>query len=394
MNKATNEVNKINNNNYNKLAFLNPLKFLGALMIAIFLHYDEHFLAKLDITNSLSTNPLIMILFTKSFIFVEMFFVISGMLFIIAYRDKIKSYINSANSNTSESSTVKMTKKYRLGTFMFSRYKRIFPLIIITSIYMYIIGLILIKNTGLLWSAGTTDIKDLIINVLIGGESILGWKKTLNGPVWYAQILMICYALAYLVTYLESKIQKPLVNIVSYTILVILGISMRSMDCNYPLWNVDLSRGLIAFFTGMLLGIFLQYFDKIKPTLKLIIRLIALAIIGIILFLVAFKSEIISPITTYVALFLFPEVIVLLYDVRWLNNIFSNKFSDKLGAISFGIYLWNFPILITLHTLIVTGVLNVQVSNILFLSALAIIHIVVAYIYDTLPKILKRKNLK
>lgn len=367
---------------YNKLAFLNPLKFVGAIMIAIFLHYDEHFLSKLGHENNLAANPLLGVLFKKSFIFVEMFFVISGLLFVIAYQNRITSKIENNLANN---------KPLGFASFMLGRYKRIFPLVIITSIYMYILNVILVSKTGLLWAAGSTSVLDLLGNIIYGGNSILAGTKTLNGPIWYVQILLICYALAYVITKLVTNIKKE-VRIIVFTLPIILGIIMRSTSVNYPFWNEDFSRGLIAFFAGILLGHFLTVFDAFSKVTKLIIKAICSLVILAILFLVAFKSELLSPITTYVALLLFPEIIIVLYDLKLVNNICSNSFFKILGDISFGIYLWNFPILITLHTLIVTNAITPDVNSILFIILLLMAHILIAICYDKIAKLIQTKK--
>jgi len=351
----------MNNNSTNKLAFLNPLKFVGALMIAIYLHYDEHLLSKLKLTNPLADSSLLMMFMQKSFIFVEMFFVISGLLFVLAYKDKLAGSL-------------------KLGAFIKKRYLRIFPLAIATSIYMYIFNLILYSRTGSLWVCGTTSIWELLSNILYGGNSIFAGAKTLNGPIWYVQMLMICYIIAALIS---KNIQKSRFNFV-YTLPIVLGIIMRATNLSLPFWCEDFSRALIAFFAGIILGLVIKRYDALTLARKNIVRGLLIIEILLILYIIARHSEWLSPITTYVALLLFPEVILLMYDVQWINKICQTRFFTTLGDISFDIYLLNFPIMITIHTLIVTGILHINVATLPFMAVFTLIHIILSLLIKAL----------
>ncbi len=80
----------------------------------------------------------------------------------------------------------------------------------------------------------------------------------------------------------------------------------------------------------------------------------------------------------FYALIVFPCLIVLLYDCRWLNRLCSTKGIKWLGNISFSMYLWNFPICISMHLLIVTGVLPLRVTSWGFFVLFAAVHFLVA----------------
>lgn len=87
--------------------------------------------------------------------------------------------------------------------------------------------------------------------------------------------------------------------------------------------------------------------------------------------------------TFFYAFLVFPELILLLYNCKGLNKICSNVVFNYLGNISFGIYLWNFPILITIHILLVKGV-SINVASYIFIIMLILIHIIVGSISYTL----------
>ena len=90
----------------------------------------------------------------------------------------------------------------------------------------------------------------------------------------------------------------------------------------------------------------------------------------------------------------FSPIIILLYDIKWLNRICSNKFIKWLGNISFGIYLWNFPILITLHLLYTFNIMNIPIDSMQFFIINFFIHILIASISNLLIDKLLGNRLK
>lgn len=69
---------------------------------------------------------------------------------------------------------------------------------------------------------------------------------------------------------------------------------------------------------------------------------------------------------------------MLLYDCKAVNAICSHKVVKYLGNISFGIYMWNFPILITLHILVIIEIIHIDITSYKFMVVLVLIHIMVA----------------
>ena len=105
--------------------------------------------------------------------------------------------------------------------------------------------------------------------------------------------------------------------------------------------------------------------------------------------------------TFFYSFIFFPALITLLYDTKWLNKICSTKFVKYLGNISYGIYMWNFPILITFHILNVFNIVQMQVLTWEFIGILFVTHMVVAtlsYFFlekgwaDLLKEIIEKKR--
>ena len=69
--------------------FFELLRFIAAILIACFLHFHDHFIPLLKIPNPFEPYRLLWMFSTQSYVFVELFFIISGILFIHAYYPKI-----------------------------------------------------------------------------------------------------------------------------------------------------------------------------------------------------------------------------------------------------------------------------------------------------------------
>ena len=216
---------------YDRFAYFNILRFSGAFCIAVFLHYNDHLLPFLGIENPFSDHPFAWAVSHNSWVFVEMYFIISGILFSVAYQKKIADGLP-------------------FDRFMTKRILRIYPLMVLTSIFMYVGNWLLYAYNGTLWSCGTLSFTELLLDIVFGGKVVFNAGPTLNGPIWYINVLLVCYALAYLLTKLSSKQQSNLV----FVLPVLLGLIIQYSGKSFALFNGSAARGFISFFEGVLLA--------------------------------------------------------------------------------------------------------------------------------------------
>lgn len=341
-------------------AFFNLLKFLAALFVAVLLHYNDHFLTYLGLTNPFSEGSFLWQYSIRSYVFVELFFILSGILFIYAYQTKIQ-------------------KGLSFPKFIWKRYLRIFPLVMFSTIYMYLANLFLSKTTGTLWSCGSLSVKGLLCDMFFAGKSIFHGAKTLNAPVWYVNVLMLCYCISYLLAYVGKKWEHN----VLYLLPLSLGIIMRFTNLQYAFWNEDIARGFVAFFTGTILAVLFPFLHKRILCDRRVTYCFRLFFGMLFLITLYIANQYIYPLgqtyfTTFSALLVFPALLFFLYDCKWLNKICAGPLCKWLGAISFDVYIWNFPIYITLHILTVTGIFTILPTSLLFLLFVCLLHIVVA----------------
>lgn len=344
------------------IAYFNLLKFIGAFAIAIFYHWNGHFLPSLGLENPYSELPVIGFLSQKGMIFVEMYFIISGYLFALVYRDKIEQ------------------KQITLKTFLINRIVRIYPMMTISTLFMYLSNHYLFAYNGSLWSYGHLDLLSLAECLLFGGSIVFDGQHRLNVPLWYISVLLVCYVIAYLITKTAKSINPRLF----YLLMIIIGLVVRYGNLSYPFLSRFVSRGYIAFFVGILLFDIVRRISTLTGKPK-IITLVLLSVELVVACILVAKNVIVRY-TVFCSLFIFPVIIILLSNCKWINELCSKNFFKWLGEISFQIYIWNFPILITLHILIVRNVINIDVTAPYFFVLNVVIHLIVACLANLLNK--------
>lgn len=338
---------------YNKLAYFNVLKFIAAICIAVFLHWNDHLLPYLKLENN--TTGLLRTITIDSYVFVELFFIISGILFVISYEKKI--YDESIDFNH----------------FIINRFKRICPLVIITTIIQFILNWVCYESTGAYWSCGSNNMVDLILDILFSSTSLLEFRNTNNGPTWYVSVLFVMYILAFILVKLSKRYKTKLIYFIPLFIGIISFYNDRFM------YTIVSARGLVAFFVGVLLAHSFQYIDcYINQSFKN--RIIYRIILGLLLMMMlySYKNNCFDNIFLLFSIGVFPTLVLFLYDFKVVNTLCDTTICKFLGNISFGIYVWNFPILLIIHILITTGCMNINVLNPVFFFILFVIHIAVA----------------
>ena len=307
--------------------FFDLLRFIAAIMIACFLHFHDHFIPTLNIPNPFRPYRLLWMFSTESYIFVELFFIISGILFIHAYYPQIGESAKGIY--------------YSFDKFMLHRAIRIYPVVILTATVMFITEYVLYRTHNPLWR-GNVDLVGLMLNYIFGGGTVLQIPKAVNGPAWYIGVLMPCYIIAYILTLFHKKFNVYLL----WAIPICLGIVFIYQNSHIPFMTLDFGRGLVAFFEGCIFE-FLRLKVQLSPKCKSYLKVVS-AFVIIISFAYMYNHDhgykLIHNLVLYYDFYIFPALIFLLMHCDWLNKICSSKFIKELGNISYGIYLWNFPI--------------------------------------------------
>lgn len=241
---------------------------------------------------------------------------------------------------------------------------------------MYIENLVLYSMNGTLWSCGTLSIWELLTDCLFGGKPIFNAPLTLNGPIWFVNVLMLCYIVAFILTKLFSKCRSAF----WFVLPILAGVMMQYSGVSFAGWNTQIARGYIAFFVGLLLGRAIKNLYKLNQKQYLLLKLVIAVelIVAIWIRMCPWRDLLSGNLTGFYTFLIFPEVILLLYRNRVISKLCTAKLFNWCGNISFGIYLWNFPIYLGLHLLIISGCLVVDVTKFSFFAAVFLMHLIIA----------------
>lgn len=180
----------------------------------------------------------------------------------------------------------------------------------------------------------------LLTSVLLihTGGGILSSGLAVNNPTWYLCVIFICYVIFWQIQWLCQKWE--LCTIYWFIGLSLLGISIIDYNINLPFFNYYSGRGYAAFFCGVLLC---DIYKNIPHRKLLVSSLSIIGICGTAAF-INYPVFYDNPWGIFTFL-LFPSVFML---SLCLDSLIKGRWWNRLGAISFEMYLWHFPLLIFL----------------------------------------------
>lgn len=355
------------------------LRFFAAISIACFLHFNNAFIKSLKIPNPFESNRLLYLLSTQSGLFVELFFIISGILFIHAYYPKIGKSILGKEQLT-------------FDHFLINRIIRIYPVAILTASVMFLTECILYSTYNPIWR-GNIGLDNLMLNWIFGGGTVLQIPYAVNGPAWYLSVLMGCYVLAYPLSVLHKKTSIYFL----WMLPICFGIVFVCNNYHIAFISHDWGRGLVAFFEGCIFEFMRQKITltaKSKKIFQLMSLIIILGSFGY-MYSQTNSYKLIHSLTLYHDFYIFPALIFLVINCQWINKVCSNKVIRELGNISYGIYLWNFPIFAIIFLILrLFHIAPSTVTNHWFIiwSVILLTHIIVGLLsYHAYEKIIVSK---
>lgn len=367
--------NKRKNIRANDLAFLNVINILATLVICFQYHYNFIFVSSIGLDAVITPGRSLWNYFSNiGYVFTELFFLISGILFHRVYFERISN------------------GKYNFGSFIWKRVARLWPAFVVSEVIMYLIQCLLFVNNDILWSEqGSVNLVDFVTDLFFLSKTWINGDYPINAPAWYLGVLLICYVWGYFLTKLSGRIQSVLV----FLIPIFIGLGMIYRPDNAILWNESLSRGYIGFFGGFFLDILLKYSDDFSKKKRGLTCFLALLIVslGIMIESSPFPASFCSDVNFLYRTMFFPEIIFIFYCLKSANGLCDNPFVDFLGKYSYHIFLWNYPALAIYFAMLVNGIYPADpssVSGIIFLAGLNLVLAMVTYIF--IDKIVRKKT--
>ncbi len=304
---------------------LDVLKFIAAVLI-IFHHFQQSFNIQFSGINFFDGKIYLGYI-------VELFFMLSGLFMAMG----AERYANDD-----------------FGKFFRKRALRLFPMVWIT-VTVHAVILIIYREVAGKELAETGLWKYLTSMTLTfeGGFVKLGGRG-FNNPIWYLCTLLVCYVLFWLVVHFSAK--RKTNPLYMYVFMVLIGMGVNDYEISLPLFNPEVSRGVVPFFFGCVIWII---YSVIKKKTAVIISLVAITI--------ALLAGYTSYDTYYdnlqmiLIFMIYPALILLFMTSTVTDAIFNHKICGELGKISFEMYMWHVPVFSLLKLL--SLIINLQIPH-------------------------------
>lgn len=234
--------------------------------------------------------------------------------------------------------------------FWGKRYLRLLPVMALAAI-VYEIFLAVFNSVGatyLTWYApNNIDVWGCIVTALGMQTGGVFSVQSINSPTWYISVLLICYAIFYLLVKIGQRQKIQLVHL--FIVMILVGIAIDTYAIDLPFLNEYTKRGYISFFYGAIVG---QWFKERDSKVREAIGGIIFSgiVIAVLLFEPASVEYGIEYLMTFVV---FPSVLVV-FNLSWVKNIFQFRICKFLGDISYDVYVWHINVLLLSYILIST----------------------------------------
>lgn len=312
--------------NKSRVKSLDGVKGISSIIIACFFHLAT---VKFPYKNGypLKNIGIMNWVYQHGGLFVELFLMISGFLTFYIYFDRI-------NHRGGGITFVDYVKKRAI---------RILPLVWISLAFTMIMNIVYsLSHNGKLFHGGWENCSflDLILNIF-GIQYAFARGQTWNYPAWSLTVFFVCWVVSYwIIVYSDGKRERTLSCCV---IMIILGISLQtSWNPRMFLFNDSVARGYVAFFVGGILCFLQEHINKNIYGKKIAILSI-LWLVLIALLHIKFSVSI-GVWSAGMSLCVFPQLILLVLNIPFIDNLLSLKPFSFLGKISFEIYLLNYSI--------------------------------------------------
>lgn len=228
--------------------------------------------------------------------------------------------------------------------FYTQRMKRLLPLTALSAIVFVVLDFLYKKVYGEYWWKVVPYFWGILANAL-GIQA--GWvtkKLMINNPTWYISVLLLCYAIFYMATYL-SRMMK-ISSRYFYIAMVFIGVAISAYEINLPFLNPYSCRGYYSFFYGVLFATY--RYNKEVSVKEFMIALFASAFVVL---NIIYNYEFISyGIVWIVTGILYPAIIVIFSEKR-VKKLFKHSIWKTLGEISFNMYIWHICVFLMLFVL-------------------------------------------
>jgi len=198
-----------------------------------------------------------------------------------------------------------------------------------------------------------------------------GCGVTLNNPMWYISVLLLCYTVFFLTTWIARKINSSPYYL--YLVIVIFGYIMKNL-CElegycWPLFSAAIGRGYVCFFWGI---IFRNIWEKKQLKNKRVLAVISGVWIITFIYTFCHENQYIGNDLWNILCFMFYPAVIVCFGNKWVSRLFVSKKLDILGGLSFNAYLWHYPVIIFILIIRALYSIDLEQVGIMLLTAFLI----------------------
>lgn len=247
----------------------------------------------------------------------------------------------------------KVNKGLSFMKFFMPRALRLLPLVLISGLTYEVLLAIYQKVCGGDWFGVSITVWGVIINALGVQDGWVFANPMVNNPTWYISVLLLCYVVFYLLTYLSKRWQIP--HTYLFAFMVSLGCGAQTYGLNLPFLNGSSCRGYYAFFFGVLLAEGLEKLSAAKSR-RIYIFWGSIASVAFLLCMMVYKWEWVASSINYLMTFWFYPALIIIFSSGPVAKLFDHRFIGTLGKITYDVYIWHCPNFLLLYIIpVVTG---------------------------------------
>lgn len=312
-----------------RLRSLDSLRGIAAAGVAFLFHYShfniEHFTAHPETLPWFNTLHWF---YQCGWNLVDFFFVLSGFIFMHVYFRKI------SENRVSE------------RTFFILRLSRLYPLHLATLLLVAAVQYYRLFAGKGYFDCMYNDVYHFLLNLFFLQAGFFNDSFSFNHPSWSLSCEVAAYFIFF---YTLKKFKKPALL---FTLYIFAGISILQMRLNYPVFNPQVARMLMAFFTGCLIFYLNKHISSLSSrTGKIILASVILySALVTALVMKGGYAEIFGHWDRVMPLAVYPLFILLLLNVKLIGSFFSLRPFTILGDLSYSIYLLHFPVQLLMFT--------------------------------------------
>ena len=273
---------------------------------------------------------------------VELFFVISGYLMFV-YVDRIRQGLGFV-------------------PFMVRRVSRLLPLVAVASTaYILLDHFAWYPTFGQYLNYAPSTYYGGVLDAL-GIQA--GWASPnpcVNNPTWYVSVLLLCYVVFWLVT--DFARRKGFSMRQAYTFMVLVGAVELTLSAKFsfelPFLNMMSARGYMAFFTGVLLAMWMQVhrasrYGSVKSAFVLLVG---------VLYVLCYYGPYRDFLMQFALVFTTYPALIFLLESEGVQRLIKGKVWTVLGGASYDVYIWHVCILIIAQVVACRGVISMDLAE-------------------------------